>query len=177
VPNAPALATRGHSLVVSLGLATQISRLLVGAACRLQPQAVCSSPITAYLRDHTPVSLLIAPADGSPGMTDGGSGHAAASNQCPTGAASEASGHTAMTRSQSQPRTKSLTSDGFGGRLRLIARTVARRVHRLLARHSIGRARDARRISASRQSLRNFGGAGKRRINLGPLTMPTARLL
>jgi AraC-like DNA-binding protein len=33
---------------------------------------------------------VIAPADGSAGMTDGGSGHAVASHQCPTWAASEA---------------------------------------------------------------------------------------
>jgi len=56
--------------------------------CRRKPSARRLSADGACAIRHQ--FLSIAPADDSAGMTDGGSGHAVASDQCPTWAASEA---------------------------------------------------------------------------------------
>jgi hypothetical protein len=85
------------------------------SAYRLQAQAVCSPPVRRRcLRDQYQF-LSVASADGSAGMTDGGSGHAAASDQCPTWAACEANLHDRAVRLRNRRRRYCLrrSCDGY----------------------------------------------------------------
>jgi hypothetical protein len=56
----------------------------------LQPMADIPAALAALGQGSVPSLISNAPADNAAGMPDGGSGYAAASNECPTRAASEA---------------------------------------------------------------------------------------